>query len=94
MKKNNAEEMESIMVQLTEEKTPIAFNRKVKELLDQGAFESEEDAKAWVYQNPIELELYYSIDCGLFGVESDAIENGADIYDPYTAEMLEDFDED
>lgn len=88
MKKHNSNNYDSILVYLSEEHTPIAFENKVKELVEQGAFENEEDAKRWVRSNPIELELYYHIDCGLFGVESEAVEC-CEIYDPYDGVLME-----
>lgn len=93
MKKNSAENYESILIKLSEEKFPIAFNAKVEELVSTGAFDSEEEAKAYVRTTPIELELYYSPNLGLFGVESDAVEC-TEIYDPYTGEVMEECDED
>ena len=35
----------------------------------------------------IELELYYEVDYGLFGVESEAVEDNADIASPYTMDI-------
>ena len=42
---------------------------------------------------PIELELYYNTNLGLFGVESEAVEGNCDIYDPYTSEILEPYED-
>lgn len=81
---NNSDTYEPITVQLTEENTPIAFKMKVKSLINSGL--SLEDAKK-VAMEPIELELYYDPDTGLFAVESEAVEAGT-IYNPYTAELL------
>ena len=88
MKKYDADNIDSIDVYLSEERTPIVFERKIKELMEQGAFDKEEDARNWLRNTPITLELYYHIDCGLFGVESEAVEC-TDIYDPYDGTLME-----
>ena len=82
---NNCDNYESIGVHLSEEDTPIAFGMRVKSLISSG-LSSEEAKKA--AKEPIELELYYDPDAGLFAVESDAVESGI-IYNPYTAELLQ-----
>lgn len=92
MKKNNAEKYESILVYLDENRTPLAFNEKLKELMECGAFDNETDARNYILTNPIELELYYHKGFGLYGVESDAIEC-ADIYDPYDGKLMEEIGE-
>lgn len=83
IKVNGVGNVESIMVRLSRDKFPIAFRNKVDELMEQGAFNTREEAETWVEETPFELELYYDKGNGLFGVESDAIENGADIVSPY-----------
>lgn len=76
---------ETIEVTLTPEKYPIAFERKVRELMEQGAFNTKEEAEKWVKSTPIILELYYEIDSGLFAVESEALESSPEsIYSPYS----------
>lgn len=92
MKKNKAENYESILVYLDENRTPLAFNEKLKELMEEGAFDNEEDARSYILTNPIELELYYHKGYGLYGVESDAVEY-ADIYNPYDGTKMEEWDE-
>lgn len=92
LKLNNSENYESIHVKLSKDKTPIAFENKVSELLEQGAFDTREKAEKWVSEVEFEMEIYYHKDNGLFMVESDAVENHADIYSPYTAEKYEDYD--
>ena len=83
---NNADEYEPLKVQLTERDTPIAFQAKIDELMEQGAFENEDEAKKWLSNTPIELEIYYEKDNGLFAVESEAVESGT-IYSPYTGDL-------
>ena len=92
MKKNKAENYESILVYLDENRTPLAFNEKLKELMEEGAFDNENDARSYILTNPIELELYYHKGYGLYGVESDAIEC-SDVYDPYDGTKMEEWDE-
>lgn len=92
MKKNKAENYESILVYLDENRTPLAFNEKLKELMEEGAFDNENDARSYILTNPIELELYYHKGYGLYGVESDAVES-ADVYDPYDGTKMEEWDE-
>ena len=91
---NNTENYEHLAnVKLTKEKYPIAFENKVNELVDDGM--SREDAENMVSSMVIELELYYQEGYGLFAVESDAVDNGADIFSPYNKEeyQREDSDE-
>lgn len=90
LRKHNAEEMESISVYLSPDKTPVAYARKLKELMDQKVFNSQEEAEKWIRTTPFDMELYYSIGLGLFMVESEAVEADADIYDCYTGEALDD----
>ena len=85
IKINNENCYESIMIILDEEKYPIAHQNKVDELIESGAFKSVEEAKKWVNTTPIELELYYEKNSGLFAVESEAIDScGVCLCSPYT----------
>lgn len=85
VKLNNGENYESINVFLTREKTPIAFQNKFEELVENGM--SEEDAEKFIATTPFELELYYEKDFGLWGVESEFVENCTDmVFSPYTGE--------
>ena len=88
MKKYNADNYDSIRVYLDENRTPLVFEEKVKELMEEGAFDNEDDARSFVRTTPIELELYYHKGYGLYGVECDAVELG-DIYDPYDGTKME-----
>ena len=69
---------------------PIAYKGKLSELMNLSGM-SEEEAVYCLRNNPIEMELYYSPNLGLFAVESDAVSNGATIYDPYTGARCEDY---
>lgn len=88
MKTNSVDFYDSILVTLNKEKTPIAFEQKVQELLEQGVFPTREKAEEYVNSTPIELELYYQKHSGLFSVETEAVESGT-IYSPYSAELLD-----
>lgn len=80
-------EEEIIEVRLDRNKTPISFRNKVDELMEQGAFDTREDAEKWVEETPIVLEMIYEKHSGLFAVESEAIESG--VYSPYSREEIE-----
>ena len=88
MKANKAGEEEIIEVLLTRRTFPIAFQNKLNELMEQGAFDNEEDATKWIESNPIVLEIMYEKDSGLFAVESEAIESGT-LVSPYSGEEIE-----
>jgi hypothetical protein len=84
---------EVIEIRLTPYNYPIAFKNKVDELLEQGAFNTKEDAEKWVMETPFVLELIYEKHQGLFAVESEALENTT-CYSPYTIRDLVTEDED
>lgn len=88
---NNAENYEPIMVQLSKEKTPIAYNNKLEELIENGM--SKEEAEKYINESPIELEIYYEKEYGLFAVEIGAADSGS-FYSPYSKEeyLEEDYD--
>lgn len=80
---NDSDSYEPIMVQLSKDKTPIAYQNKLNELMKEGAFDSVEEAEKWINETPIELELYYEEGYGLFAVESGAADSGS-FYSPYS----------
>lgn len=85
IKVNPADKYESIKIILDENKYPIAHQMKLEELMEQGAFRSEAEAKEWINTTPIDLELYYEKHSGLFGIEAEAVEDATDsICSPYT----------
>lgn len=90
MKVNAPEKAEIIELFLSKDKTPIAYKKKVAELIKSGC--GEKEAEHFVSTTPFEMEFYYSEDLGLFLVESEAVEN-AILVDPYTGEHLEHLDE-
>ena len=83
IKMNNADNYESINIILSKENTPIAYQNKLDELMDCNAFNTQSEAEKWLSETPIELELYYENGYGLFGVESEAVEN-MEIQSPYS----------
>jgi hypothetical protein len=89
MKLNNSDQMESMVVILSKEKTPIAFEQRVLSLIDSGL---ERDEAEQMASDPIHVEMYYNPDAGLFLVECDAVESGA-ICDPYSGKLMDEFDE-
>lgn len=88
MKANKVGEEETIGVLLTRRTFPIAFQNKLNELMEQGAFDNEEDATKWIESTPIVLEIMYEKDSGLFAVESEAIECDT-LVSPYSGERIE-----
>ena len=90
MKLNNSDEMEVIEIRLSKEKTPIAWENRVQSIISSGATREEAEEMANI---PIDLEMYYNVNAGLFLVECEAVESGT-IYDPYSGELLDDADED
>jgi hypothetical protein len=90
IKVNSPEQYESFMIILNENKYPIAHQKKLEELMEQGAFESVEAAKEWINTTPIELELYYEKNSGLFAVEAEAVESiSHTLCSPYTQAEFE-----
>ena len=89
MKIHKPEDAETISVLLTPGDFPLAYKEKVDELMEQGAFNTREEAERWVRTTPIELELYYEKHSGLFAVESESLECSG-IKSPYSGDELED----
>ena len=89
MKLNNSDQMEIMWVVLSKEKTPIAFEQIVLSLIDSGV---ERDEAEQMASEPIDVEMYYNPNAGLFLVECEAVESGT-IYDPYSGELMVEFDE-
>lgn len=82
-----AGEEEIIEVHLGIVNYPKAYNAKVEELVEEGAFPTETEARSWLRQTPITLELIYEKGHGLFAVESEAVEGGG-IVSPYTGKEI------
>lgn len=87
IKINEPNHEEVIEVRLSREKTPIAFKEKLDELMEEGAFNTENEAIEWIEKTPFVMEMYYEKGHGLFLVESEAIDS-CDLVSPYTKEEL------
>lgn len=92
IKVNNLANYEPIDIRLSKTKTPIAYNNKLQELLEEGAFESKEEAEEWINDTQIEVEMYYEKGHGLFLVESEAVESSGPLCSPYSKEPFVDED--
>ena len=91
VKLNNAEQCEGIFIIIDKEQYPIAYRNKIEELVEQGCYDTIEDAER---DNPtfeMDCEIYYDKHSGLFAVECGAVESGT-IYSPYSGELCEEFD--
>ncbi|GAB6119603.1 hypothetical protein [Dysgonomonas termitidis] len=80
------EEGDTIEIWLTKEKTPAAYERKKYELIHKSGM-TEQEAEEHIAHIPIVLEVFYSVDQGLFGVKSEAIAS-CKIYNPYSGEEI------
>ena len=90
MKLNPTFAIETVEVRLTPEKYPIAYQNKLDELMEQGAFDTKEEAEKWIRESTFVLELYYQKHHGLFAVESDALESAFEtMSSPYNGEAFE-----
>ena len=91
VKLNSAENYEGIIIIVDKEQYPIAYRNKIEELVEQGCYDTIEDAER---DNPtfeIDCEIYYDKHSGLFAVECEAVESGT-IYSPYSGEICDDAD--
>jgi hypothetical protein len=91
VKLNNAEQCEGIFIIIDKEQYPIAYRNKIEELVEQGCYNTIEDAER---DNPtfeMDCEIYYDKHSGLFAVECGAVESGT-IYSPYSGEICDDAD--
>ncbi|MDR2005298.1 MAG: hypothetical protein LBQ74_19930 [Prevotella sp.] len=79
------DEGDVIDILLTPEKTPIAYERKLYELINKTGM-TKEEAEHYLLA-PIPLEIFYAIDQGLFGVESEAL-CSTSLYNPYSGEEI------
>jgi hypothetical protein len=86
-----SEYAETIDVFLSETAMPVAFDRKVRCLMNSGL--SRREARQAVRATPLTLEIFYDIDRGMFALESEAIES-IDVYNPYTGEIVPKEDDD
>lgn len=92
LKLNSAENCEQIIIVLTKDEYPVAYNNKIEELIEQKLYPNREEAER---QNPkfeLECEIYYHKHCGVFAVEQGAVESST-IHSPYTGELCEEYKE-
>ena len=92
LKLNSAENYEAITIVLTKDRYPIAYNNKIEEWVEQKLYPTKEEAEK---QNPkieLECEIYYHKHCGVFAVESGAVESST-VYSPYSGEICEEYKE-
>ena len=92
VKLNGAENYEPIHITITEREQPIAYNNKIDELVEQGAYPNREEAKKQNQVFHFDMEMYYQKHSGLFIVEEGAVEAGT-IYSPYDGELCDEPDE-
>lgn len=79
-------EPEIVDIVLDMHRHPNAYNAKKEELMNGGM--SSQEAMRFLYQ-PIEVEIFYSPNQGLFAVESEALgQIGFDIVNPYDGKVL------
>ena len=75
-----------IKIYLTPDKFPYAYKAKHTELIQRSGM-TEDEATAYLITKPTSLELFYSPDQGLFGVESEALDR-TPIFNPYSGEEI------
>ena len=83
---NSAENAENVFISFDKHTHPIAFRNRVKSLMDSGLDRADAEKCA---SEPIELEILYDPDCGLFGLETEAVESITEFFNPYTGESIE-----
>lgn len=84
MIKNNSLNYESVNISIDPIEHPIAFQNRFDSLKNSGL--SEDDALKCALE-PIEMEMYYDPDAGLFIIEADAVES-VPIFNPYSGVEL------
>lgn len=89
VKLNNSDQYESVMIHLTPNETPLAYEGRVLDLMVGGMAREVAEKTAL---EPYEMELYYQSGTALFGVDPIAVESET-IYSPYTGELCETADE-
>lgn len=64
---------EVIEVRLSPDKTPVAYNNKVEELIEECGL-TREEAEREVLKMSFLLELVYEKNCGLFAIDNEAVD--------------------
>lgn len=70
VKLNSAEKYESINIIIDKEQYPIAYANKISEMVEQGLYETIEEAETANPYFEMECEIYYKKHNGLYVVES------------------------
>jgi hypothetical protein len=84
---NPAGQEEVIDIFLTKEKTPIAYAAKLKELIEISGM-TQEEAEETLSTQPIQIEILYSYNLGLWAIESEALES-IEPFCPYSGIQIE-----
>jgi hypothetical protein len=79
------EEGDVIDIWLDPVKTPTAYNRKKKELMARSGMTEDEAERCLL--RPIPIEIFYSYDQGLFGIESECLAD-CEVFNPYTGKEI------
>lgn len=79
------EEGDVINVWLDPVKTPTSYNRKKKELMERSGMTEDEAERCLL--RPIPIEVFYSYDQGLFGIESECLAD-CEVFNPYTGKEI------
>lgn len=79
--KISTEETDIINVRLCPNKTPVAYRRKKKELVECSGM-TEQEADEYML-TPIPMEVFYSYNQGLFCIEAECLDS-CEVYNPYT----------
>lgn len=79
------EEGDVVDIYLCPNKTPVAYQRKKKELMESAGM-TEEEAE-YTLLRPIPIEVFYSYDQGLWGIEAECL-SSCEVYDPYTGKEI------
>lgn len=79
------EEGDVVDIFLCPNKTPVAYQRKKNELIKMAGM-TEDEAERCLLQ-PIPIEIFYSYDQGLWGIEAECLA-GCEVYDPYTGKEV------
>ena len=84
---NDENKYESVSILLSKEKYPIAFEKYVTDMMQGGM--TREEAEKYAAETPIELELYYQVGFGLFGLSSEYVDNMESFVSPYNGDEYE-----
>lgn len=79
------DEGDVVDIYLCPHKTPIAYQRKKKELMESTGMTEAEAENCLLH--PIPIEIFYSYDQGLFGVEAEMLAD-CEVYNPYTGKEI------